>query len=502
MRKGIALGLALLLGLACCFGAAAETTQKAPDFVLEGLDGGSSNHNWETNLFFARMQERTGISFQFRQYTEDSQWAERKKALLAGEDLPDVLFKAGLTASETRDLYAAGVLLDLRPYLEAQAPDLWALLQAHPDWMDAITLPDGAIPALPALNELANANLMWINTEWLGRLKLEKPTTAEELTEVLRRFKAEDPNRNGRADEIPLGFSSMWDLRFLAHAFGILDNDYYLSVRDGQVMSSLTSEGNRQFLTWLHQLWTEGLLDQNGFTTNDSLRQITDEKQAVPYGVLLTPNPLLLMPAASIGQYETLLPLTFEGRQEYRDLLGCVVRGTFGITRACAEPEKLVAWVNTLYTEEGSRLAQSGLEGEDYFWNEDGYWEWNADLTTVANQILPERTIAEGGTAPGWTGAEFQLKYAEEDTRRSIEMLHEYRQYLRLPYPMVTLSVEDEARAAELQAGLMSYAEPAMAAFVTGDTELNDESWDAFVREVEERHLQEQIDLWQKYIRP
>ena len=58
----------------------------------------------------------------------------------------------------------------------------------------------------------------------------------------------------------------------------------------------LTTDENRQFLTWLHLLWEEGLLDQNGFSTADSLRQITDDDKAIPYGVLLSSSPLTILP--------------------------------------------------------------------------------------------------------------------------------------------------------------------------------------------------------------
>ena len=139
MRKIMAVLLAVLM-LFSGMGAFAGEVQKAPDFIMEGFDGDSSNHVWDTNLFFSRMQEKTGISFQFRQYTDYDQWTERKNALLEGEDLPDVLFKAGLTAGEIRDLAAKGVIVDLKPYLEECAPDLWALLQEREDWMAAITL--------------------------------------------------------------------------------------------------------------------------------------------------------------------------------------------------------------------------------------------------------------------------------------------------------------------------------------------------------------------------
>lgn len=498
MRKGAIwiLVIMMLFSAAC-----AESTQKAPDFIMEGYDGGVSNRMWETNLFFERMQENTGVSFQFRQFTDTEQWAQRKQELLKGEDLPDVLFKAELSSSEIRDLHQKGHIIDLKPYLETCAPDLWKLLQEHPEWEKSITMEDGTIPALPAINLLQNNDAMWINTSWLKKLNLEMPTTAEELTEVLRAFKTEDPNGNYQQDEVPLTFLGMWELRFLGHAFGIVDNDYYVREQDGVVTSSLTSDENRAFLTWLHQLWEEGLLDPNGFNQTDNLRQITDENKTIPYGMLLSITPLTIVPQKAGTQFSMMEPLKYDGKQVYRDLAGDLVRGTFAITSACKEPEKLVAWVNTLYTEAGSRLAYYGAEGEDYLWNEDGMWEWSTSLETVANEILPLHTISEGGTAPGYADALFQLNYREEDIRKSVEALNNLKQFSVIPYPPVNLDAETEQKIAAIQNDLSRYAETAMARFVAGDIELTDENWELFCKTAAEKGLQEMINIWQNAIR-
>ena len=499
MKKTLARMMIVILLLTGCCGAFGEG-QKAPDFILEGFDGENSTRNWETNLFFERMTEKTGITFQFREYSSYSEWQGRKKAILEGEDLPDVLFKAELNAGEVRDLYEAGVLTDLKPFLEEYAPDLWKLLQENPEYMAAVSMPDGAIPALPAFNELQNNDAMWISNVWLKRLKLEMPTNADELTEVLRAFRTRDPNGNGQQDEIPLTFIGMWELRFLGHAFGITDNDYYLSVRDGKVSSALTSDNNRAFLSWLHDLWREGLLDHNGFSMADSLRQITDEKKTVPYGMILSSSPLTVVPSASLSSYSLLLPLKYEGKQAYRDLTGNLIRGTFAVTSRCAQPEKLVSWVNTLYTEEGALMAQYGLEGKEYSFRDDGLWEWNEDADTVAQYILPSVTIGTGTAAPGVTPAEFQTKFAEKDVRQDILELLELKKYSVLPMPAVTLSREDEAEIAGIQLKLSVYAEAAMARFVTGDVELNDEQWKLFCDTAEELGLSRMIEIWQKYI--
>ena len=318
-------------------------------FTMAGYDDSSVGHVWEENLFFQRMEEKTGVHFTFDQSTEYGEWQEKKTAMFASGDLPDVLFKAELSAEEIQRYYEAGQLIDLQPYLESCMPNLFALLAEHPDWAEAITLPNGSIPALPTLNPLQNNNAMWINQTWLDSLGLEMPTDADSLTEVLRAFKTQDPNRNGKQDEIPVSFMGMWDLRFLGHAFGIVSNDYgvYLDAQ-GQVQTSLNTDANRAFLTWLHSLWEEELIDHSGFSTIDSLRQITDSDAEMTYGLFFSPTPLNLVPASALDQYALLLPLTYEGKQVYRDLLGDVVPGAFAVTSACQDPETVLRWVDYL----------------------------------------------------------------------------------------------------------------------------------------------------------
>ena len=253
--------------------------------MLAGLEAASSSssteaqHDWDTNLFFQTMQEKTGIAFSFTEYVSREAWTEAKTEMLAGEvAMPDMFFKAELTPQETLAFYEAGKLIDLRPYLAEYAPHVWALLEANPEWMEAVSLPDGAIVALPSINELTPNNTMWINKTWLDRLKMGVPTTAEELTEVLRQFRDRDMNQNGsRNDEIPLSFVSMWDLRFLAHAFGINADDYYLTEQNGKISEVLTTEENRAFLTWLHELYTEGLLDSQGFMAMRLVEELRQE---------------------------------------------------------------------------------------------------------------------------------------------------------------------------------------------------------------------------------
>lgn len=496
MRKGVAF-LLLLTMLTWMTGALADASP-----VMAGYDGDGSNHVWETNLFFQRMEERTGISFTFNQSTDYDKWTEAKKNMFASGDLPDVLFKAELTPEETEQYYAAGQLIDLKPYLEQYAPNLSALLKEHPEWEKAITLPDGAIVALPTINQLQNNNAIWINRTWLDNLGLSVPTTADELTEVLRAFKTGDPNKNGKKDEIPLTFMGMWDLKFFGHAFGVIANDYNIYLdEDGVVKTSLDQAGNRSLLEWLHGLWTEGLLDQSGFTTSDSFRQITDSDATITYGVIMGTTPLSLVPSSAMGQYELLMPLAFDGTQAYRDLLGDVVRGTFAVTSACEDPAAMVSWVDYLYSEEGCRLMQAGLEGEEYTVNADGTWDWIDSAESVANTVLANATISEGGNTPGLCSVTFQMTYDNADTHRIITSLKALKDVSRMPYPIVYLTQEDQAKVDAIQSDLGAYAEKAMIHFVTGDETLDDDSWNAFCQTVHDKGMDDMLVIWQAAVR-
>ena len=496
MRKLLSLMLALVLCVAAIPGAYAEKS-----FTMAGYDHEDTGREWTENRFFERMEDRTGIHLELTQYKKAEDWQAAKDAMLAGtQALPDALVKANLSVRETLRWFEAGKIIDLKPYLETYAPNLWALLQQNPEWMEAVTLPSGEIVALPAIDELQFNNAMWINVTWLAKAGLEMPTTADELTNVLRAFRDKELNGNNDwDDEVPLTFSSMWDLRFLAHAFGLNANDYYVTMDEtGKVSEILTKDENRAFLTWLHQLWSEGLLDSTGFT---GLRNLNvnnqDEDAAVVYGVMLTSSPVQLTTAKALGEYAILEPLVYEGKQVYRDLTGDVIRGTFAITSACEDPAALVQWVDYLYTEEGFILAEAGVEGEEFAWNDDGSWLWESAGEALLSNILPEATIRSGTTMPGYATVEFQQKIDDISTVHVVKSLLKLKAFDSMPYPLVYMTDAQQSRLDELIWNIGKYAEQQMVWFVVGDVELNDETWADFCQQVKALGLDEMVALLQ-----
>lgn len=494
MRKLLCFVLMLMLTAAAVPACAEEV------YTIAGFDHQDTGHVWTENLFFQRMEKITGVQLDYQQYTTEEAWEAAKKQLMDGSlALPDALFKANLTPLETTELLQAGKIIDMKSYLAENAPNLWALLESHPEWMEAVTLPTGEIAALPAIDELQFTNAMWINATWLSRAGLNVPTTAEELTEVLRAFRDRDMNANGdREDEIPLTFSSLWDLRFLGHAFGLTANDYFVTMDEsGKVSETLTSDKNRAFLTWLHQLWEEGLLDISGFTGLRNLSLNKDDEADVVYGVMLSSTPVELVSGTALKEYALLDPLKYEGRQIYRDLTGDIIRGTFAITSACTDPAALLKWVDYLYTEEGFILSEAGMEGEEFSWNDDGTWLWETTTEELMNSVLPAVTIRSGVSMPGYASIDFQKKIDDNATLHVVESLLRLKNIDQLPYPMVYLTAEQQKRVDELIVQITKYAEYQMVWFVVGDVELNDETWADFCEQVKALGVDELVQIWQ-----
>ena len=490
MRK-----LMICLVLACLVLLPLTAPAEQP-LVMAGYEDQESYRLWSENLFFKRMEQQTGLVFEYRQAQSADSWDKMKAGFYSGEaDLPQVLFKAELSPAETIDMLDAGILIDLAPLIEENAPNLHRLLEENADIRAAVTLPGERVGALPYINLTPSQNCLWINQSWLDELKLDMPGTAEELAQVLSAFKTGDPNRNAKADEVPLAFLGAYDLKYLAHAFGLAANDFNVYVRDGQAKFMPLEPAFRDYVAWLRDLHQRGLLDRDGFTTADTLRRVTDEKQTVRYGALIAPLPTYILPAAWTDQYAVVPPLAYEGGQVYRSISPRATPGTFALTKACVDPAQMLRWVDYLYTAEGAILASSGQEGVDFLVDGDGTWR----KTEAASQqsFLSSVSIMTGTTPPGVSNDAFQRRYNDQIVRRVSEQIDMVSDIARDPFPPFSLTREQEEQIAPLQQALGRYVDESIARFVIGEWEMSDERFALFETELQSLGLEQFLSFWQ-----
>ena len=85
------------------------------------------------------------------------------------------------------------------------------------------------------------------------------------------------------------------------------------------------------------------------------------------------------------------------------------------------------AWVDYLYSEEGFILAEAGVAGEEFAWNDDGTWMWETTSEMLMSSVLPHATIRSGISMPGYASIGFQQKIDDASTIHVVENLLKLR---------------------------------------------------------------------------
>ena len=390
--------------------------------------------------------------------------------------------------------------------LEEHAPNLFTILQTREDWRAIITQPSGEITSLPVLRGNERQCAFWVNQAWLSALSLSMPTTIEEYTEVLRAFRDNDPNGNGKADEIPLHLIGPWESKFLLHAFGLTPNDYHIYLNEeDKVCFAPFDVAFRDYVEWMHMAFSESLLNEDAFhmmhQTYDNLSRLSsaDEKTLPTLGSLVSISPYTYVQLEDTTSYAVMPPLIYEGKQVYRKLLNGVGRGAFAVTSACENVPAALRFADMLYTEEGGRLAFAGAEGEDYTFNDEGIWTWNISESIDILAELGKIVIADETRTPGLEPVSFMRSTQVEEENYVRAQLDILRPYLAEAFPITwPTSAEREERIAALQADLSTCIDTAIANFAMGKTVLNDATWQAFEEELYALGAEEFISLWQQ----
>ncbi len=297
------------------------------------------------------------------EYFYDSTRNERISLIMASAELPDMIMACNLSTSELSKYGASeGLLLDLAPYLtEENAPNLTKLMAENDNVRNAVTMTDGRVFSLPyVMVEPKGSQTVreYYNFDWLEELGLAVPTTLDEFVDMLRAFKAKDENI------IPLGgnYARYNPTYLIFNALGYnFTGDYHLrsgyetmiGLRNGEiVMPCYDREVYTKYLEVMHQIYSEGLMEQDFFTLDKDT--VTAHLVAGLYGVF-SDVPSVFGGIEFGQQWFGGIPLT----SEYNDTpfwpnYTGVTPGAIVISADTKYPELCVAFADHLYGEKSS----------------------------------------------------------------------------------------------------------------------------------------------------
>lgn len=344
----------------------------------------------EDNVHTRLIKERLGIDIKYDWVvtnTNDAYKTKLRLMLSSGEKMPDVITYRG-DMETVNMLIDSGQFMPVGELVEQYANDIYKEgLNLDP----AIWLPitrDGEKMALPILDYAYNDDhVMWIRQDWLDELKLEAPTTLDELEVVMDAFVNQDPDRNNKNDTIGLatgfknGFNTwMTDIGFVFGAYGTMPHQWNLT-DDGKLENGFINPNAKMALLRLKEWMEKGYISQDSalYDENAGSELFTKGEAGIIFGrnwLPAWPFPDLLanVPGSSFKAYP--IPSGPDGK------VGSAggnppVNGYIFINKNSEHPEAILHYYNWFFEnlanpQPGSEFENGFAEGYDYALLPDG----------------------------------------------------------------------------------------------------------------------------------
>lgn len=485
-------------------------------FTAMALRGGTTA-DWNDLWCFKKAKEITNIAFDITNISDEA-WDERVNLAFATQSMPEVILSAGSLKDLDLIKYGSqGLLLSLSEYLEEYAPLVSERFEKYPEVPKALTSPDGSMYKLTGFGVMTRnwpMRRFWINAQWIRDLDMEKPTNLDEFYDVMMAFKENDVNQNGDPnDEIPIPgiFNTYFavDIPILV-AFG------YTSARidtvDDTIVYTPTEPLYKEYLKYFNKLYEDELVDPEYFSqTND---QFMAKGGQMRYGVISYYADWLMVPdEENYSQYEGLPPLVSEHNQT--QLWPGKKPGLYGgisVTSECRYPEAIVRFIDWIYTSEGSTIMQFGpengtWEGGEGGWtlvtNEEGikgyeltwpdkYSSYNEFRQQELNPMAMPYVSLPDEQPLGY----YLTSLSPTQRKLTKDMDENYTPYLRMPFPTVMMTSEENEQINMIETDLTPYVEQMEARFMTGEEPFD--NFDAFVQGCKDRGSDDLIEIYQQ----
>ena len=481
---------------------------------------GTGMAEWKDMPVFQSMAEKTNIDLTFTT-PPSADFATKLNLAFASGDLPDILFGTdtnSLTPAMEMDYGNQGILVPLEDLIKENMPNFSKILEENPDIAKSITTPDGHIYSLPMIHRGETAiwprGPLWYNGEWLEALDVkELPKTTDEFYDLLVRFRDEDPNGNGKKDEIPLTDVKMDSTRpWLLAAFGLTDRS--IEEIDGKVVYAPITENYKEFVTYMNKLYSEKLLDPEVYSQADEQKKAKGQNNQIG----LFPDWFSFFTTGRSEKESVMDPMFYPLTSDINPdrispastRLG---RATFAITSENPSPAAALRWVDYFYSPEGNDFLSVGPEGAfwEYAENDKGeqvrVFTEGVDLDNTEEsraKVTPNYGITVPTMAFPDSKADFPPVIAnandEVDTTFNdflgSETQEKIEPFAKVTFPLLYLTTEESDKVRDVATDLKTYVEQMEAKFITGVEPI--ENWDKYVQTIESMGVEDYVAIHQQ----
>ena len=506
-----------------------ETADDADDkspITFEYFNADGKNGNWDNPVAKA-ITEATGVTLDVSYPVASQGDAKEDIALMiANDEYPDMIYAKG----SATDLYQAGALIDMTDLIEKYGPNIKKMYGAELEKLKWSQDDPGIYQlSYAGVNQktLTTGGSCQIQWAALKENDYKYPKTLDEYEKMIKSYLAAHPKTEDGLDMIGITMSaSDWHWMItLGNPAGLIadaspDNGQWIIDDEYNVHYKHVTDEEKEYFKWLCRMYNEGILDPNFATQTDD-----DYIAKVASGRVVAITDAewhysqceaTLVADGKVDQTYVGLPVTLREDQVEKALLyqGTTVGWGIGITKSCEDPVRAIKFLDYLCSDEGQILYHWGIEGENYFLDDDGQ-PYRTDEEVAKAQSDPD--YAKNTGIDNYTG--FPIygtgSYSEDGfpytptTKESVianyntaekegceamgfemltDMFAQPEEFDLLPYSALW-AYQQPQELAEKQTILDEIAWPGLVKCVTGTEDEFDGNWESMVQELTDNGL-------------
>lgn len=503
-----------------------ETADDKSPITFEYFNADGKNGNWDNPVAKA-ITEATGVTLDVSYPVASQGDAKEDVALMiANDEYPDMIYAKG----SATDLYQAGALIDMTNLIEKYGPNIKKMYGAELEKLKWSQDDPGIYQlSYAGVNQktLTTGGSCQIQWAALKENDYKYPKTLDEYEKMIKSYLAAHPKTEDGLDMIGITMSaSDWHWMItLGNPAGLIadaspDNGQWIIDDEYNVHYKHVTDEEKEYFKWLCRMYNEGILDPNFATQTDD-----DYIAKVASGRVVAITDAewhysqceaTLVADGKVDQTYVGLPVTLREDQVEKALLyqGTTVGWGIGITKSCEDPVRAIKFLDYLCSDEGQILYHWGIEGENYFLDDNGQ-PYRTDEEVAKAQSDPD--YAKNTGIDNYTG--FPIygtgSYSEDGfpytptTKESVianyntaekegceamgfemltDMFAQPEEFDLLPYSALW-AYQQPQELAEKQTILDEIAWPGLVKCVTGTEDEFDGNWESMVQELTDNGL-------------
>ena len=503
-----------------------ETADDKSPITFEYFNADGKNGNWDNPVAKA-ITEATGVTLDVSYPVASQGDAKEDVALMiANDEYPDMIYAKGAAT----DLYQAGALIDMTDLIEKYGPNIKKMYGAEMEKLKWSQDDPGIYQlSYAGVNQktLTTGGSCQIQWAALKENDYKYPKTLDEYEKMIKSYLAAHPKTEDGLDMIGITMSaSDWHWMItLGNPAGLIadaspDNGQWIIDDEYNVHYKHVTDEEKEYFKWLCRMYNEGILDPNFATQTDD-----DYIAKVASGRVVAITDAewhysqceaTLVADGKVDQTYVGLPVTLREDQVEKALLyqGTTVGWGIGITKSCEDPVRAIKFLDYLCSDEGQILYHWGIEGENYFLDDNGQ-PYRTDEEVAKAQSDPD--YAKNTGIDNYTG--FPIygtgSYSEDGfpytptTKESVianyntaekegceamgfemltDMFAQPEEFDLLPYSALW-AYQQPQELAEKQTILDEIAWPGLVKCVTGTEDEFDGNWESMVQELTDNGL-------------